>query len=100
MSKVFFFGVALIMLNLIDAACTIYQVRILGLAETNPLLSSLAEERPVLFVLAKMSLILVGMGIIVWAEARGKRYALPVFRWTSLLYLFIVGWHVALLAGA
>jgi hypothetical protein len=84
---------ALLLLNLLDAACTLVWC-LSGLAEeSNPLMKHLLSWGPVPFLEGKVALVLVG----VWILSRAKHHILAEVGVASavLVYVCVAGVHVA-----
>jgi hypothetical protein len=83
----------LLLLNLLDAACTLVWC-LSGLAtEANPLMRRLLSCGPLPFVEGKLALVLMGVAIL-W---RGRRHVLAEVGVASsvLAYVFVAGIHLA-----
>jgi hypothetical protein len=84
---------ALLLLNLLDAACTLVWC-LSGLAqEANPLMRHLLSWGPVPFIEGKVALVLFG----VWVLSRAKHHVLAEIGVASavLAYVCVAGVHVA-----
>jgi hypothetical protein len=90
---------SLVMLNLFDALATLLWVR-LGLAtEANPVMAQALDTGPGLFILAKVMLVTLAVGLL-W-RLRGERLARLAAVPLGSLYAMVAGGHVGfgLLAG-
>jgi hypothetical protein len=88
-----------VMLNLFDALATLLWVR-LGLAtEANPVMAQALDTGPGLFILAKVMLVTLAVGLL-W-RLRGERLARLAAVPLGSLYAMVAGGHVGfgLLAG-
>ena len=88
---------ATLVLNLADAAFTLFAVRA-GLAvETNPLMQELLSRGPLSFMLGK--LVMVSLGIVMLWRLRWLRMAVVGSVAAFVTYAFIFIWHIHGLAG-
>lgn len=82
-----------VVLNLLDAMFTLVYTRS-GLAtESNPLMDQVLAASPVLFMLAKLSLVSLGV-LVLWRlrERRTARFGLLA---TATAYMLLLGYHLS-----
>ncbi|MEO8699823.1 MAG: DUF5658 family protein [Kofleriaceae bacterium] len=86
-------GAAVIILNLLDAIFTIIYTR-LGLAvESNPLMDKVLVSSPVLFMIAKLGL--VSLGVLLLWRLRYHRAARFGLLGTSTAYIALLVYHLS-----
>lgn len=89
---------ALLLLNLVDALCTITWVEMDIAWEANPVMRMALQGSPVIFMITKMALVQVGTWLLVaHQEAKAARVALGA---GCALYVGIAAWHAAFFARA
>lgn len=89
-------ALSLLLLNLVDALCTITWVELNIAWEANPVMAVALDGSPVLFMISKMALVQLGTWLLVsHQQARAARMALG---FGCALYVGIAAWHAALLA--
>lgn len=87
---------ALLLLNLLDALCTITWVELNIAWEANPVMALALQGSPVVFMISKMVLVQAGTWLLVaHQEARAARCALAM---GCALYVGIAVWHSAFFA--
>ena len=87
------FAGAILVLNLLDAIFTLILVTA-GLAvEANPLMETALSRSPILFMLAKMSL--VSLGILFLYRMRHHRFAAMAIIGSAVVYLAVVVYHLS-----
>lgn len=86
------FAMLTVVLNLLDAVFTLSFVQA-GLAEeANPLMESALAVSPVLFMLAKLSLVSLGVALL-W-RMRGHRVAAFGILGAAIVYFLVVAYHL------
>jgi hypothetical protein len=86
-------GAAIVILNLLDAIFTIVYTRTGVANEANPLMDSVLHASPVLFMIAKLGLVSLGV-LLLWRlrHHRAARFGLAA---TSAAYLLLLGHHLS-----
>lgn len=86
----------LLLLNLVDALCTITWVELRIAWEANPVMAFALSGSPVIFMVAKMALVQLGTWLLVSHQhTRAARVALA---FGCALYVGIAAWHAAFFA--
>jgi hypothetical protein len=85
-------GSAVVILNLLDAIFTIVYIRLGHATESNPLMDQALSASPVLFMLAKLSL--VSLGVLLLWRLRDHRAARIGLLATSSAYLLLLCYHL------
>lgn len=83
---------AVLVLNLLDAAFTLVWVRTRSAEEANPLISSLVENHPLVFVAAKMALVGLGTALL-WMRRQRPTAVVAIFA-VFLVYYAVLLYHV------
>jgi hypothetical protein len=83
---------AVLLLNALDAAGTLFWVRRGHATEGNPLMAELVHYYPALFIVAKTSLVLLGCALL-W-RLRKRRFAVVSIFGAFLLYYWILLYHL------
>ena len=92
------FAGAILVLNLLDAIFTLVLVTA-GLAvEANPLMETALARSPMAFMLAKLSL--VSLGILFLYRMRHHRFAAVALIGSAVVYAAVVAYHLSGLAAA
>jgi hypothetical protein len=87
----------LMTLNGVDAVCTVYQVRVLGRDEANPLMAALLGAGVQVFVWGKVWLVAACIGVV--CVATPKRFTLEVLRLACGVYALVAIYHAMLFLG-
>ncbi|HEU0036535.1 MAG TPA: DUF5658 family protein [Kofleriaceae bacterium] len=86
-------GAAVIVLNLLDAIFTIIYTRTGVAVEGNPLMNEVLLSSPVLFMIAKLTL--VSLGVLVLWRLRHHRAAAFGLVATSTAYFVLIAYHLS-----
>jgi len=85
-----------VLLNLVDAIATLVAVHFGSAVEANPLMAHLVQQTPILFMMAKLSLVSFGV-VLLWRlrERRLARFATVVAMaaYAAVLLIHIQGWR-------
>ena len=83
--------------NTIDAALTYYAVT-RGLAtEANPLMATLLDYHPIIFIVCKLTLVMLGL-ILLW-RYREYKLARSAAYFILIVYGLITAWHIYNIGG-
>lgn len=83
---------AVLVLNLLDGALTIYWVAAGMAEEANPLLADLVTHSPVLFIMVKLALVCLG-SYLLWIRRHHRMSVIAIFA-VFILYYFILIYHL------
>ena len=83
---------AVVILNLLDAVFTMIYTNAGYAAEANPLMSVALASTPVVFVLAKLSL--VSLGVLLLWRVRHRTFAAVGIAASAATYALIVAYHL------
>lgn len=83
---------AVIVLNLLDAGFTLVWVRTKRAEEANPLIRSLVEDHPAVFVAAKMALVGLGTALL-WMRRHRPAAVVAIFA-VFLIYYVLLLYHI------
>jgi hypothetical protein len=86
-------GAAVVILNLLDAMFTIFYIRSGVAVESNPLMDQALTASPVLFMIAKLGLVSLGV-MLLWRlrDHRAARFGLVA---TSTVYMTLLVYHLS-----
>lgn len=90
---VYLAGAAIVVLNLADALFTLVYVKLGHATESNPLMDRVLVHGPVLFMVAKLGLVSLGVALL-WRlrDYRAARIGLVA---TSTAYVLLLGYHLS-----
>jgi hypothetical protein len=86
-------GAAIVILNLLDAMFTLVYIRSGVATESNPLMDQALTASPVLFMIAKLGLVSLGV-LLLWRlrDHRAARFGLVA---TSTVYMTLLVYHLS-----
>jgi len=84
---------AVVILNLLDAVFTLFYTQVGVAIESNPMMHVVLKSHPVLFVLAKISL--VSLGVLLLWRMRDRRSAVVGLVGTSAAYTLLLIYHLS-----
>ncbi|MBS1123023.1 MAG: hypothetical protein H6Q90_5251 [Deltaproteobacteria bacterium] len=86
-------GAAVVILNLVDALFTIVYTSSGVAVESNPLMSGLLGSSPLLFMIAKLGL--VSLGVLLLWRLRDRRAAAYGLLATGTAYVTLIAYHLS-----
>ena len=97
-SKLMVVAGAVIVLNLVDAVFTIAYTHVGFATESNPLMHGVLATSPVVFMLAKLAL--VSLGVLLLWRLRHRRTAVAGLVAVSTAYVMLVCYHLSAMPEA
>jgi hypothetical protein len=85
-------GGVILVLNLFDAIFTIVYTRVGVAVESNPLMSKILISSPVLFMVAKLALVSLGV-MLLWRLRHRRAAAIGLFA-TTTAYVTLIAYHL------
>lgn len=87
------FASAIVILNLLDAMFTLAYVSTGVARESNPFMQGVLAASPVVFMLAKISLVSLGV-LLLWRLGH-KKIAMGALLGATAMYTIVIGYHLA-----